>query len=122
MHAAAISPAPRLGRATAARSVRRIVRHRWAAVAVGLALLVAGGLALSRSGTGFLPEFDEGAFVLDYFLPAGTSLAETDLAARKIGARPLRAPRRRDLVEDGPARSSGRSRRRSSTAATSPFS
>src|SRR4029453_5579635 len=29
-------------------------------------------------GSEFLPEFDEGAFVLDYFTPAGTSLAETD--------------------------------------------
>ena len=28
--------------------------------------------------TGFLPEIDEGAFVLDYFSPGGTALAETD--------------------------------------------
>ncbi len=67
------------------RLLRRIVHHRGAAVAAGLALLVAGGLALSRAETGFLPEFDEGSFVLDYFLPAGTSLADTDAVARKIG-------------------------------------
>lgn len=65
--------------------LRRIVHRRWAAVVGGLALLAVGGLALSRTATGFLPEFDEGAFVLDYFLPAGTSLAETDAVARKIG-------------------------------------
>ncbi|HTD83709.1 MAG TPA: efflux RND transporter permease subunit, partial [Gemmatimonadaceae bacterium] len=29
-------------------------------------------------GTGFLPEMDEGAFVLDYFTPGGTALTETD--------------------------------------------
>jgi CzcA family heavy metal efflux pump len=29
-------------------------------------------------GSGFLPEMDEGAFVLDYIMPAGTSLQETD--------------------------------------------
>src|SRR5262249_52350561 len=28
--------------------------------------------------TGFLPEIDEGAFVLDYWSPGGTALAETD--------------------------------------------
>jgi CzcA family heavy metal efflux pump len=34
--------------------------------------------------TDFMPEMDEGAFILDYFLPAGTSLAETDRIARRI--------------------------------------
>ena len=29
-------------------------------------------------GSGFLPDMDEGAFVLDYVMPAGTSLEETD--------------------------------------------
>ena len=29
-------------------------------------------------GTGFLPDMDEGAFVLDYRMPAGTSLVETN--------------------------------------------
>ena len=52
---------------------------------IGLAalVLVAAGLALWRLvGTGFLPEMDEGAFVLDYFTPGGTALAETN---REIG-------------------------------------
>lgn len=34
--------------------------------------------------TGFMPEFDEGAFVLDYKMPAGTSLAETDRVMRQV--------------------------------------
>jgi multidrug efflux pump subunit AcrB len=29
-------------------------------------------------GTGFLPEIDEGAFILDYWTPGGTALAETN--------------------------------------------
>ena len=29
-------------------------------------------------GSGFLPEMDEGAFVLDYFTPGGTPLEESD--------------------------------------------
>src|SRR5216117_450288 len=52
---------------------------------IGLAalVLVAAGLALWRLvGTGFLTEMDEGAFVLDYFTPGGTALAETN---REIG-------------------------------------
>src|SRR5207245_1222680 len=52
---------------------------------IGLAalVLVAAGLALWRFvGTGFLPEMDEGAFVLDDFTPGGTALAETN---REIG-------------------------------------
>jgi len=35
-------------------------------------------------GSGFLPEMDEGAFVLDYVMPSGTSLEETDRVLRHI--------------------------------------
>jgi len=46
-------------------------------------VLVLAGLGLGQLvGTGFLPEMDEGAFVLDYFTPGGTALAETD---RQVG-------------------------------------
>ena len=54
---------------------------------VGLALLVVvlvGAAGLSHTPTGFLPEMDEGGFVLDYALPVGTSLAETDAVCRRI--------------------------------------
>jgi CzcA family heavy metal efflux pump len=37
-----------------------------------------------RLGSGFLPEMDEGAFVLDYVMPSGTSLTETDRVLRHI--------------------------------------
>ena len=37
-----------------------------------------------RLGSGFLPEMDEGAFVLDYVMPSGTSLQETDRVLRHI--------------------------------------
>src|SRR5262249_27107851 len=40
-------------------------------------LVVAGFLVYTRLGTGFLPIMDEGSFVLDYWMPSGTSLAET---------------------------------------------
>ena len=43
-----------------------------------VALLALGVVAYRSVGSGFLPEMDEGAFVLDYFTPGGTALAETD--------------------------------------------
>lgn len=56
---------------------RTLRRPGW--VLVATVLLLAGGVLAERHvGTGFLPEMDEGAFVLDYFSPGGTALAETD--------------------------------------------
>ncbi len=60
------------------RSLTTVLRHPWWAVVAALALVIAGGLAYRFVGTGFLPEMDEGAFVLDYWSPGGTALAETD--------------------------------------------
>ncbi|MFI5183249.1 MAG: efflux RND transporter permease subunit, partial [Vicinamibacteria bacterium] len=48
-------------------------------VLAAAALVLAGSVVLYlQLGTGFLPEMDEGAFVLDYIAPAGTSLQETN--------------------------------------------
>ncbi len=48
-------------------------------VLAGAALVLAGSVLLYLNlGSGFLPEMDEGAFVLDYITPAGTSLEETN--------------------------------------------
>jgi CzcA family heavy metal efflux pump len=50
---------------------------RWV-IPAAVVLVVAGVLVQRAAPTGFLPEIDEGAFVLDYFTPGGTALAETD--------------------------------------------
>jgi CzcA family heavy metal efflux pump len=48
-------------------------------VAYAATVLIVGAVILQRFvGTGFLPEMDESAFVVDYFTPGGTALAETD--------------------------------------------
>ena len=52
--------------------------NRKAVVAVCVGVLALSYLLYQGLGSEFLPEFDEGAFVLDYFTPPGTSLAETD--------------------------------------------
>ncbi|HET6762987.1 MAG TPA: efflux RND transporter permease subunit, partial [Longimicrobiaceae bacterium] len=60
------------------RALDRVLhRPRLMGIAAVL-LIVAGFFAQRYVGTGFLPEMDEGAFVLDYFTPGGTALAETD--------------------------------------------
>ena len=60
------------------RSLNSLLHHaRWMAV-IAVVLVLAGFLVRRFVGTGFLPEMDEGAFVLDYFTPGGTALAETD--------------------------------------------
>ena len=62
----------------------------WSLGHAGMVILGALGvvgltvLLYSRLGTGFLPDMDEGAFVLDYRTPAGTSLQETDRVLRHV--------------------------------------
>jgi CzcA family heavy metal efflux pump len=47
--------------------------------------ILSGSVALfSRVGTDFLPEMDEGSYVLDYLMPAGTSLPQTDSVCNRI--------------------------------------
>ena len=55
------------------------VGHRLALLAV-----VPGWLFFQNLKSGFMPDMDEGAFILDYFLPVGTSLAQTDRVAQRI--------------------------------------
>ncbi|HXI92878.1 MAG TPA: efflux RND transporter permease subunit [Blastocatellia bacterium] len=71
-----------------------VVRYEWllgkaldnrAIVLLVCAGVLAGSYLVYRNlGSEFLPEFDEGAFVLDYFTPPGTSLAETDRILKHV--------------------------------------
>ncbi len=59
-------------------AMRSALRHRWLTLA-GCGLVVAAGIVLyGRLASEFLPEMDEGGFVIDYHTPYGTSLAETN--------------------------------------------
>jgi CzcA family heavy metal efflux pump len=51
---------------------------------VTLALAVLGAFLFFRLETGFLPEMDEGGYVIDYWTPEGTSLTETDRMVHRI--------------------------------------
>jgi CzcA family heavy metal efflux pump len=88
--------------------IRRLARHPAVAAMALVALCLGGVVAAPRVGQGFLPTMDEGAFVLDYFLPAGTSLATTEGFARKLERELSRVPEvksftRRMGAELGPA-------------------
>ncbi|AMR29787.1 acriflavine resistance protein B [Hymenobacter psoromatis] len=54
------------------------------ALALLLGLGLGAWLAAGQLETGFLPDLDEGTIVLDYFMPPGTSQAETDLVLRRV--------------------------------------
>jgi CzcA family heavy metal efflux pump len=74
------------------RSVRWALGKRLLAALVAVATIGLAVFLYTRLGTGFLPEMDEGAFVLDYRTPTGTSLAETDRILRQMEARVAALP------------------------------
>ena len=60
------------------RALDRALHHTRLMLVGAAVLIVAGVIAYRYVPTGFLPEIDEGAFVLDYWSPGGTALVETD--------------------------------------------
>ena len=64
------------------RALSAVLRHTRRIVIAALALVVVGIGLWRLVETGFLPEMDEGAFVLDYWTPGGTALTETN---RQVG-------------------------------------
>jgi len=60
------------------------VRRPRLVVGVTLGLAALGALLYFRLETGFLPEMDEGGYVIDYWTPEGTSLPETDRMVHRI--------------------------------------
>jgi CzcA family heavy metal efflux pump len=74
----------RIGRAIDAladryqRSLDRALLHTRLMILGAVLMVVAGVIVYGLVPTGFLPEIDEGAFVVDYFSPGGTALSETN--------------------------------------------
>ena len=58
--------------------LRRALRHPKMLAGLSLVLIVLSYGGYRLLGSDLLPEMDEGAFVLDYLMPAGSSLAETN--------------------------------------------
>ena len=57
---------------------RRALEHPWLLIAFSAVLIVVSYACYNFSGSDLLPEMDEGGFVLDYWMPAGSSLTETN--------------------------------------------
>ena len=64
--------------------LKHALANRAAVLVICVLILVASFLIYQQLGTEFLPSFDEGAFVLDYIAPPGTSLEETDRILRQV--------------------------------------
>jgi multidrug efflux pump subunit AcrB len=60
------------------RWLRRALERPGLLVIFSLALIVVAGVCFYFSGSDLLPEMDEGGFIIDYIMPAGSSLAETN--------------------------------------------
>ena len=62
-----------------------LLRYRLAMVPVVLAVGFGAYFVYRGTGSGFMPDMDEGTFVLDYTSPPGTSLSETDAMLNRVG-------------------------------------
>jgi CzcA family heavy metal efflux pump len=60
------------------------LRFPLGAVLLSILAVVPGIWLFFHLETGFMPDMDEGAFVLDYNMPVGTSLAQTDKVLRRV--------------------------------------
>jgi CzcA family heavy metal efflux pump len=60
------------------RTMNGVLKRPWMLVASSAAIVVLSYVCYSFLGSDLLPEMDEGGFILDYFTPPGSSLAESD--------------------------------------------
>jgi CzcA family heavy metal efflux pump len=67
-------------------ALRFLLRRRHISFIVAAVLIVLSYLLYRGLPSGFLPEMDEGTFILDYRTEAGTSLEETDRVVKQIEA------------------------------------
>lgn len=111
-----LRPKPKQAKADRASSlIEWLVHHRIVAVIVTVVLLVVGFVSSRGLATGFLPAMDEGAFVVDFFMPSGTSLEETDRIAQRVDEELGKIPEivsftRRTGTELGPVTATQQSR------------
>ena len=66
------------------RVLRFALEQRWAMALFCLVLVVASFFCYKALGSDLLPEMDEGGFILDYIMPAGSSLAETNRVTSEV--------------------------------------
>ena len=70
---------------------RALERPRWLII-FSVVLIAASYVCYTFSGSDLLPEMDEGGFTIDYIMPAGSSLAETNRVVSHVEAMLLEVP------------------------------
>jgi CzcA family heavy metal efflux pump len=66
--------------------------NRWIVIIIIVGVLLGSYLLYRALGSEFLPEFDESAFVLDYWAPPGSSLSETNRMLQDVEERLMKTP------------------------------
>jgi CzcA family heavy metal efflux pump len=66
------------------KAMRAIVKHPWLLAVSSLIIIALSIICYSFLGSDLLPEMDEGGFILDYYTPPGSSLAESDRILQHI--------------------------------------
>jgi len=74
------------------RSLRFALAHRWLVVLTGAGMLGLGSLAAWLGPVHVLPAIDEGAILIEYVMPPGTSLAESDRVGNILECQALAQP------------------------------
>jgi CzcA family heavy metal efflux pump len=60
------------------RAMEWVLGHSWVLIASSVTIVALSVISYRLLETDLLPEMDEGGFILDYFTPAGSSLAESN--------------------------------------------
>ncbi len=90
------------------RALRVTLEHKWVLILFSVVLIAGSYLCYNQIGSDLLPAMDEGGFIVDYIMPAGASLAETNRVITHIEKILLATPEvenisRRTGMELGPA-------------------
>ncbi len=74
------------------RTLAAVLGRRMLVVPLILAIALCGYLFYAQLGSSFMPEMDEGSFILDYWTPPGTSLTETHRILTEVEQRIMEVP------------------------------
>jgi CzcA family heavy metal efflux pump len=66
------------------RCMRSVIRRPLLLIASSVAIVILSVVGYKLLDTALLPEMDEGGFILDYYTPPGSSLAESDRILQRI--------------------------------------
>ena len=66
------------------RCMKRVIQHPFLLIASSIIIVVLSFVGYKLLDTALLPEMDEGGFILDYYTPPGSSLAESDRILQHI--------------------------------------